>query len=67
MKPKERTNVFQDHEIVHENYMIENASFYLTFEEIDKTAASLPDDGLVISINELSATDMSVKTENTQF
>ena len=68
MKPKEtKTNVFQDDEMVLENYMIENASFYLSFEEIDKTAASLPDDVLVIPINELAATDMSDKTENTQF
>lgn len=68
MKPKEtKTNVFQDDEMVLEKYMIENASFYLSFEEIDKTAASLPDDGLVIPINELAATDMSDKTENTQF
>jgi hypothetical protein len=68
MKPKETTtNVFQDDEMVLENYMIENASFYLSFEEIDKTTASLPDDGLVIPINELAATDMSDKTENTQF
>ena len=68
MKPKETTTiVFQDDEMVLENYMIENASFYLSFEEIDKTTASLPDDGLVIPINELAATDMSDKTENTQF
>jgi len=67
MTQKEGTNEFQDDEMVHENCMIENASFYLSFEEIDKTAASLADDGLVIPINELAVIDMPKKTENTQF